>query len=109
MCSCVSQAACTEFEPTDHVAQIDTRNARGTHPRTDGRSGSVQSSIETGCMTERTTQSTVIFNHPSRLHGVDLPLSPGAYVEDEIIPGLSIVAYRRLRTSIILPFNNSPY
>jgi hypothetical protein len=59
-------------------------------------------------MIERTPQTTVIFNHPSRLQGVDHPLAPGAYVvetDEEIIPGLSFVAYRRLRTSIILPFD----
>jgi hypothetical protein len=68
----------------------------------------VQSSMETDDMIERTTQTTVIFNHPSRLQGVDHPLAPGAYVvetDEEIIPGLSFVAYRRLRTSIILPFD----
>lgn len=50
----------------------------------------------------------VVFNHPSRLHGLDHPLPPGAYVvetREEIISGLSFVAYRRLRTCIILPFN----
>lgn len=63
-------------------------------------------------MTERTTQTTVIFNHPSRLHGLDLPLAAGAYVvetEEEIIPGLSFLAYRRIRTSIILPVDNGLY
>jgi hypothetical protein len=57
-------------------------------------------------MLERTTQTTVTFNRPAHLQEGTLLLAAGVYVvetDEEIIPGLSFVAYRRLKTSIILP------
>ena len=57
-------------------------------------------------MMERTTTRTVSFQRPFKLAAVDGPMPAGAYTietEEEQIAGLSFVAYRRVRTSIILP------
>ena len=57
-------------------------------------------------MTERTKQTTVVFRHPTRLDGVDGLLPAGAYcveTDEEQIPGLSFVAYRRVQTTIVVP------
>jgi hypothetical protein len=57
-------------------------------------------------MTGRTTTTTVVFHHPFALGTVDELLPPGSYAvetDEELIPGLSFLAYRRIRTTIILP------
>ena len=55
---------------------------------------------------ERTTTKTVVFHRPFAIGGVDGLLPPGSYaveMEEELIPGLSFLAYRRVRTTMILP------
>lgn len=57
-------------------------------------------------MQERMTTRTVVFERPFRLAAVDALLPAGSYTVDtdeEIIPELSFVAYRRVRTTINLP------
>lgn len=61
-------------------------------------------------VTERTLRSSVVFRHPARLDGVEKLLPAGTYIvetDEEQIPSLSFVAYRRVRTSIIVPANTS--
>lgn len=55
---------------------------------------------------ERTTTKTVVFHRPFAIGGVDGLLPPGSYaveMEEELIPGVSFLAYRRVRTTMILP------
>jgi hypothetical protein len=57
-------------------------------------------------MMERTTTKTVVFPHPFAIGAVDGLLPPGSYVvetDEELIPGISFLAYRRVRTTMILP------
>jgi hypothetical protein len=57
-------------------------------------------------MMERTTTKTVVFHRPFAIGGVDGLLPPGSYAvetEEELIPGVSFLAYRRVRTTMILP------
>jgi hypothetical protein len=57
-------------------------------------------------MMERTTTKTVVFHHPFAVGAVDGLLPPGSYVvetDEELIPGISFLAYRRVRTTMILP------
>jgi hypothetical protein len=57
-------------------------------------------------MMERTTTKTVVFHRPFAIGGVDGLLPPGSYaveMEEELIPGVSFLAYRRVRTTMILP------
>lgn len=57
-------------------------------------------------MTERTTSRWVSFAHPACIEGIDEPLPAGKYLvetDEDQIPGLSFVAYRRLRTLIVVP------
>ena len=57
-------------------------------------------------MTMRTTNKTVTFHRPFRLKGVDGVLPPADYrvvTDEEIIEGLSFVAYRRVATGIFVP------
>jgi len=52
-------------------------------------------------MMVRTVESTVAFNHPFRLISVDTILPAGEYrlvTDEEEIPGLSFIAYRRIAT-----------
>ena len=61
---------------------------------------------ETAQVNLRTTETTLVFTHPFQLPGVDRPLPAGRYVvetDEEPILGLSFMAYRRVRTSIIVP------
>lgn len=54
-------------------------------------------------MQERTTRKSVTFLHPFSLAGIDEKLEAGTYdVEtcEELIEGLSFVAYRRVSTTI---------
>ena len=56
-------------------------------------------------MQERTTRTSITFLHPFVLAGIDEKLKAGTYdVEtcDELIEGLSFVAYRRLSTTIVV-------
>ena len=60
-------------------------------------------------MTMRTTNKTITFHQPFRLEGVDGVLPPADYrvvTDEEIIEGLSFLAYRRVATSIFVP---APY
>lgn len=61
-------------------------------------------------MTERSTSATVSFLHPAAIAGIDQVLPAGTYVvetDEEQIPGLSFVAYRRIQTMIIVPADAS--
>jgi len=54
----------------------------------------------------RTTVSRVTFGRPFSLSNVDGVQPPGTYtieVEDEQLEGLSFIAYRRIRTTFLLP------
>lgn len=55
---------------------------------------------------ERTKRKTVVFGHPFVLADVDALLPAGSYqveTDEELLPGLSFIAYRRVRTTIALP------
>ncbi|WP_072391501.1 hypothetical protein [Hyphomicrobium sp. CS1GBMeth3] len=57
-------------------------------------------------MTTRTTRSTAVFNSAFTLGGIDGELPAGSYrieSEEELIEGLSFVAFRRVETTIELP------
>ena len=54
----------------------------------------------------RTTRESVTFDHPFWLDGVDGMQPAGTYpvdVDEELIEGLSFLAYRRVATTIYLP------
>ena len=54
-------------------------------------------------MTTRTSSETVIFSHPFRLSGVDEVQPAGPYLvetDEELLPTVSIAAYRRVATLI---------
>ena len=56
-------------------------------------------------MTVRTTSRTVTFRRPFFLKGTDGVQPPGTYAvetDEEQIPGLSFLAYRRISTTIVL-------
>jgi hypothetical protein len=60
-------------------------------------------------VTMRTTDKTITFHRPFRLEGVDGVLPPADYrvvTDEEIIEGLSFMAYHRVATSIFVP---APY
>ena len=62
-------------------------------------------------MTTRTTETTVTFRHPFTLSAIDGAQPAGSYrlvTEEEQIPGLSFVAFRRTATLLHLPANPSP-
>jgi len=53
---------------------------------------------------ERTTRKSVTFLHPFSLAAIDEILEPGTYIVEtfeEVIEGLSFVAYRRVSTTIV--------
>ena len=55
-------------------------------------------------MNERTTRKSVTFLHPFSLVGIDEILEAGTYIVEtleEVIEGLSFVAYRRVSTTIV--------
>jgi hypothetical protein len=57
-------------------------------------------------MTTRTTEKIITFHRPFCLEGVDGVLPPADYrvvTDEEVIEGLSFVAYHRIATSIFLP------
>jgi hypothetical protein len=54
----------------------------------------------------RTTRETVIFEHPFSLCAVDGVQTAGTYsveTDEDLIEGLSFLAYRRVATTIYLP------
>jgi len=56
-------------------------------------------------MTVRTTTKSVTFRHPFLLKGADGAQPAGTYAvetDEEQIPGLSFLAYRRISTTIVL-------
>jgi hypothetical protein len=62
-------------------------------------------------MSTRTTETMVTFRRPFALTGIDGVQPPGTYrvlTEEEQIPGLSFVAFRRLSTTLHLPANPVP-
>jgi hypothetical protein len=57
-------------------------------------------------MHERTTRKSVTFLHPFSLNVADEKLNAGTYIVEtleELIEGLSFVAYRRVSTTITVP------
>jgi hypothetical protein len=57
-------------------------------------------------MTTRTSSKMVRFNHPFSLKNVDGVLPPGTYrvdTDEELLEGVSYLAYRRAATFIFLP------
>ena len=57
-------------------------------------------------MMARTTTRTVVFQHPFAIGAVDGLLPSGSYAvetDEEVVPGLSFIAYRRVRTTMTLP------
>lgn len=61
-------------------------------------------------MTMRTSSKTLIFKHAFSLEGVDQPLPAGHYrvdTDEEVLDGLSFLAYRRVSTMIFLPAESS--
>jgi hypothetical protein len=56
-------------------------------------------------MTVRTSRKTVTFTRPFSLSGIDDVQPAGSYTvetDDELLPGLSFPAYRRIATLILL-------
>jgi hypothetical protein len=56
-------------------------------------------------MTARTTQRIVTFTKPFRLGGIDGVMAPGKYevdIDEEQIEGSTLVAWRRVATSITI-------
>jgi hypothetical protein len=54
----------------------------------------------------RTTTSTIVFRRPVQLAALDAPLPAGSYavdIEEELLPGLSFAAYRRVAAWLTLP------
>jgi hypothetical protein len=61
-------------------------------------------------MTERLTHTTVTFAHPFSLRGVEGTFPAGVYpvaVTEEQLDGLTLTAYRRVKTTIELPTNSA--
>jgi hypothetical protein len=62
-------------------------------------------------MATRTTETTLTFRHPFALSAVDRPLSAGTYrlvVDEEDMPGLSFLAFKRTATMLHVPALSSP-
>ena len=62
-------------------------------------------------MSIRTTETTVTFRRPFTLTAIDGAQPAGTYrlvTEEEQIPGLSFVAFRRVATLLHLPANPAP-
>jgi hypothetical protein len=54
----------------------------------------------------RTSRKAITFNRPFRLAGLDAMQPPGTYIvvtEEEEIPGLSFISWRRVETTLRLP------
>jgi hypothetical protein len=57
----------------------------------------------------RTTRESVTFDHPFSLYAVDGVQPAGTYtvdVDEDLIEGLSFLAYRRIATTIYLPLRH---
>jgi hypothetical protein len=57
-------------------------------------------------MTDRSTETTVTFRHPFQLTALERPQPAGTYAvvtDEEEIPGLSYVAFRRTATMLRVP------
>jgi hypothetical protein len=57
-------------------------------------------------MNTRTDRKTLTFKHPFCLKGIDRTLPAGAYqvmTDEQLIEGLSFLAYRRLSTMMVVP------
>jgi hypothetical protein len=57
-------------------------------------------------MTMRSRRETITFKHAFWIEGIDRPLSAGAYeviTDEEMIEGLSVAAFRRVATMIMVP------
>lgn len=57
-------------------------------------------------MNPRTSRKTITFTQPFSLRGIDGVQPPGAYTvetDEELIEGLSFLAYRRIATVMFLP------
>ena len=57
-------------------------------------------------MSSRTTHTTVTFEHPFSLKGLDGPQAPGTFnvrSDEELMEGMSFPAYRRTATAISIP------
>ena len=62
-------------------------------------------------MTIRTTRAVASFKEPFTLRAIEGMQPPGdynVYIEDELIPGLSRAAYRRVSTILQTPSISSP-
>jgi hypothetical protein len=62
-------------------------------------------------MTTRSKETTVTFSKAFALSEVDRPLRPGTYrvvVDEEDIPGLSFLAFRRIATMLYVPALSEP-
>jgi len=62
--------------------------------------------MEVGVL-DRTTRKSVTFLRPFELAGVDEKFEAGTYIvetQEEMIEGLSFIAYRRVATTIEMPF-----
>ena len=60
----------------------------------------------------RTTRETLTFDHPFSLTAVDKVQPPGTYavdIDEELIEGLSFLAYRRVATTIYLPLHQGSH
>ena len=57
----------------------------------------------------RTTRETVTFEHPFSLYALDGVQPAGTYMvetDEDLIQGVSFLAYRRVATTIYLPLRN---
>jgi hypothetical protein len=62
-------------------------------------------------MSTRTTETTVTFSHPFTLSAVDGVQPAGTYrltTDEEQLPGLSFIAFRRMTTMLHLPAKPLP-
>ena len=60
-------------------------------------------------MTLRTHRETLTFAHPFTLSGVEDVQAPGAYTvqtDEELLEGVSFLAYRRVATVIFVPLRH---
>jgi hypothetical protein len=60
----------------------------------------------------RTTRESITFDHPFSLTAVDKLQPAGTYavdVDEELIEGLSFLAYRRVATTIYLPLHQGSH
>jgi hypothetical protein len=61
-------------------------------------------------MTLRTHRETLTFTHPFTLSGVEDVQAPGTYTvqtDEELLEGLSFLAYQRVATVIFLPLRHT--